>query len=116
MNPKGAKKINRTAANGHEYVFSEGPVAFPDPWDKPGRTMLTSESSLSRSTHVVSAPGTVRLHLLMTVEAERLQGFDDNWTDSGIPERMRHFCMGNALVVPMITRIGKVLDGIIENE
>jgi len=29
---------------------------------------------------------------------------------------MRYFCMGNALVVPMITRMGKVLDEIIENE
>ena len=48
---KGAKKIPRTSASGHEYVFSEGPVAFPDPWDRPGRTMLTSESTLNRSTH-----------------------------------------------------------------
>ncbi len=39
---KGAKKIDRKAANGHEYVFSEGPIAFPDPCDRPGRTMLTS--------------------------------------------------------------------------
>ena len=51
---KGAKKIPRTSANGHEYVFSEGPISFPDSWDKPGRTMLTSESTLNRSTHVVS--------------------------------------------------------------
>ena len=113
---KGAKKIDRVAANGHKYVFSEGPVAFPDPWDRPGRTMLTSESTLNRSTHVVSDPGTGRLRLLTPVEAERLQGFDDGWTDSGMPERMRYFCMGNALVVPMITRMGKVLDSIIEKE
>ena len=112
---KGAKKINRTAANGHEYVFSEGPIAFPDPWDRPGRTMLTSESTLNRSTHVVSDPGTGRLRTLTPVETERLQGFDDNWTE-GMPNRMRYFCMGNALVVPMITRMGKVLDEIIEKE
>ena len=113
---KGAKKIPRTSANGHEYVFSEGPIAFPDPWDRPGRTMLTSESTLNRSTHVVSDPGTGRLRLLTPVEAERLQGFDDEWTNSGMPDRMRYFCMGNALVVPMITRMGNVLDGIIANE
>ena len=113
---KGAKKINRTAQNGHEYVFSEGPVAFPDPWDRPGRTMLTSESTLNRSTHVVTDPGTGRLRTLLPVEAERLQGFDDEWTNTGMPNRMRFFCMGNALVVPMITRMGKVLDEIIENE
>lgn len=114
---KGAKKIPRKAANGHEYIFSEGPVAFPDPWDRPGRTMLTSESSVNRSTHVVEDPGTRRLRLLTPIEAERLQGFDDNWTaEGGMPERMRYFCMGNALVVPMITRMGKQLDDIISKE
>ena len=113
---KGAKKINRTAANGHQYVFSEGPVAFPDSWDRPGRTMLTSESTLNRSTHVVADRKTGSLRLLTPVEAERLQGFDDNWTNTGMPDRMRYFCMGNALVVPMITRMGKVLDKIIELE
>ena len=113
---KGAKKIPRTAANGHEYIFSEGPVAFPDPWDRPGRTMLTSESTLNRSTHVVSDPGTGRLRLLTPVEAERLQGFEDEWTNTGMPNRMRYFCMGNALVVPMITRMGRVLDQIVAEE
>ncbi len=113
---KGAKKIPRKSADGHEYTFSEGPIAFPDPWDRPGRTMLTSESTLNRSTHVVSDPGTGRLRLLTPVEAERLQGFVDEWTNSGMPDRMRYFCMGNALVVPMITRMGKVLDTIIDQE
>lgn len=113
---KGAKKIPRTSADGHEYTFSEGPIAFPDPWDRPGRTMLTSESTLNRSTHVVSDPGTGRLRLLTPVEAERLQGFDDEWTNTGMPDRMRYFCMGNALVVQMITRMGKVLDEIIARE
>ena len=53
---KGAKKIPRTSANGHSYVFSEGPIAFPDPLDRPGRTMLTSESTKNRSIHVVADP------------------------------------------------------------
>lgn len=113
---KGAKKIPRKSATGHEYIFSEGPIAFPDPWDRPGRTMLTSESTLNRSTHIVSDPGTGRLRTLTPVEAERLQGFDDEWTNSGMPQRMRYFCMGNALVVPMITRMGRVLDSIILTE
>lgn len=113
---KGSKRIPRTSANGHEYVFSEGPIAFPDPGDKPSRTMLTSESTLNRSTHVVCDPGTLRLRLLTPVEAERLQGFDDEWTNTGMPDRMRYFCMGNALVVPMITRMGKVFDTIIAEE
>lgn len=112
---KGSKKINRKSKNGHEYVFSEGPVAFPDPLDKPARTMLTSESTINRSTHVVCDPQTNRLRILTPIETERLQGFDDNWTDN-MSDRMRYFCMGNALVVPMITRIGKELDTIIEKE
>lgn len=111
-----AKKIPRKSKDGHEYVFSEGPIAFPDPWDRPGRTMLTSESTLNRSTHVVSDPGTGKLRILTPIETERLQGFDDDWTNTGMPDRMRYFCMGNALVVPMVTRMGKVLDNIIENE
>ena len=113
---KGAKKIPRKTTAGHEYVFSEGPIAFPDPWDKPSRTMLTSESTLNRSTHIVADPGTGRLRLITPVEAERFQGFDDDWTNTGMPDRMRYFCMGNALVVPMITRMGKVLDIIITAE
>lgn len=113
---KGAKKIPRVSSSGHEYVFSEGPIAFPDPWNRPGRTMLTSESTLNRSTHVVTDPGTGRLRLITPVEAERMQGFDDEWTNTGMPERMRYFCMGNALVVQMITRMGRVLDEIIEDE
>ena len=112
---KGAKKIDRTSKSGHSYKFSEGPIAFPDPLDRPARTMLTSESTLNRSTHIISDPATGRLRTLTPVEAERLQGFPDGWTE-GMPERMRYFCMGNALVVPMITRMGRVLDNIFSME
>lgn len=113
---KGAKRINRVTKTGHPYVFSEGPIAFPDPLDRPSRTMLTSESSLNRSTHVIADPQTGRLRLITPVEAERLQGFDDDWTNTGMPEKFRYFCMGNALVVPMIRRMGAVLDTIIGAE
>ncbi len=121
---KGAKKIPRVSKDGHKYIFSEGPIAFPDSLDKPARTMLTSEGTKNRSTHVIADPATGRLRILTPVEAERLQGFDDDWTKISLiegkeiemPDRMRRFCMGNALVVPMITRMGKVLDEIIEAE
>lgn len=114
---KGAKKVNRVAKNGHEYVFSEGPVAFPDSLDMPSRTMLTSESSLNRSTHVIRDPETGRLRLITPLEAERLQGFGDNWTDGvGMPHKFRYFCMGNALVVPMVTRMGHILSIIMDQE
>jgi len=112
---KGAKKKERTTADGHKYTFSEGAIPFLDYHNKPGRTMLTSEGTKNRSTHIVADPGTGTIRILTPVECERLQGFDDNWTE-GMPDRMRRFCMGNALVVPMVTRMGKVLDKIIENE
>ena len=105
---KGAKKIERIRPNGEPYVFAEGGIPFPDVMDRPSRTMLTSESSLNRSTHVVIDPETKRYRLLTPIECERLNGFADNWTKS-IPERARYFTMGNALVVPLITRIGKAL-------
>lgn len=113
---KGAKKILRTSKSGHQYTFSEGGIAFPDPTDQPARTMLTSESSLNRSTHVIADPSNGRFRLLTPKEAERIQGFEDDWTDTGMPEKFRYFCMGNALVVPMVTRMGKRLNQIFEAE
>lgn len=113
---KGAKKINRISKLGHEYVFAEGAIAFPDNIDQSARTMLTSESSLNRSTHVIRDPENGRLRLITPLEAERIQSFDDNWTNTEMPEKFRYFCMGNALVVDMITRMGKELNPIIENE
>ena len=113
---KGAKRIERTSKTGHKYTFSEGPIAFPDPIDKPARTMLTSESSLNRSTHVIEDPQTKQLRLITPIEAERIQGFDDNWTNTGMPEKFRYFCMGNALVVGIITRMGNYLNTIFAHE
>lgn len=113
---KGSKKIERTSKTGHKYIFSEGAIAFPDDLDKPARTMLTSESSVNRSSHVVRDLDTGKLRTLTPVEAERINGFEDNWTNTGMPEKFRYFCMGNALVVPMITRMGNKLNKIFENE
>ncbi len=113
---KGAKKIERTSKTGHKYVFSEGPLSFPDPIDRPARTMLTSESSVNRSSHVVEDPQTGRLRLLTPMEAERINGFEDNWTNSGMPQKFRYFCMGNALVVGLVTKMGNYIKEIVENE
>ncbi len=104
---KGSKKEKRVAKNGHEYFYSEGPIAYPDYLDKPSRTMLTGESSVNRSTHVIEDPQTHRLRLLTPVECERLDGFPDNWTNTGMPQKFRYFCMGNALVVGLIEIMGK---------
>ena len=80
----------RHRRNGSTYFFSEGSMAFPDRSDLPARTMLTSEGSVSRSTHVVAGPQTQRLRTLTPIECERLNGFPDDWT-AGMPERLRYF-------------------------
>ena len=113
---KGPKAIERTSKEGHKYMFREGGIAFPDSIDKPARTMLTSEASKNRSTHVVSDIETGRLRLLTPLECERINGFPDNWTDTGMTESFRYFCMGNALVVNLIEHMGIKLHKIIENE
>ena len=106
---KGAKKVPRVKPNGENYFYAEGPMSFPDSLDMPARTMLTSESTVNRSSHVIEDAASGDLRLLTPVECERLNGFPDGWTDTGMPHRLRYFMMGNALVVPMITRMGKVL-------
>ena len=74
--------------------------------------MLTGESTKNRSTHVVMDPETGRLRLLTPVECERLDGFPDNWTNTGMPQKFRYFCMGNALVVGLIEIMGRRLQSI----
>ncbi len=106
---KGAKREPRRRKDGTEYYFFEGAVAFPDSPYKPSRTLLTSEPKIGRTSHVVTDLTTGRLRTLTPVECERLNGFPDNWTNTGMPEQMRYFTMGNALVVPIVTRIGTFL-------
>ena len=113
---KGAKKESRTTKNGFLYNYSEGPVPFPDLLDRPARTMLTSESSNNRSTHIVEDKKTKKLRKLTPVECERINGFNDNWTNTGMPEKFRYFCMGNALVVDLITMMANELNEIFDNE
>ena len=113
---KGAKAEPRKSSTGHEYMYREGALAFPDNIDLPARTILTSESSKNRSTHVVKCPSTGRLRVLTPIEVERLNGFDDDWTNTGMTEKFRYFCMGNALVVGLITKMGDALNKIIDAE
>ena len=121
---KGGKKMKRTAKNGHEYLFSEGPIPMVDEADKPARTMLTSEGSFSRTTHILKDKKTGKIRLLTPTEAERIQGFPTNHTKYALvdgekvemPVNKRRFMMGNALVVNLIEQMEPLLSSIIENE
>jgi DNA (cytosine-5)-methyltransferase 1 len=106
---KGPKREERTAANGHRYFYSEGGIAFPDRTDVPSRTVLTGEggTSPSRFKHVVRAKDG-RLRRLTPVELERLNEFEDGWTE-GMPDGRRAFMMGNALVVGLVRQVASAL-------
>ena len=105
---KSEPRINKTT--GFEYLYSEGSMAFPDPSDAPARTILTSEGggSASRSKHIVSARDG-RFRRLVPDELDELQGFPKGWTDTGMTDINRAFCMGNALIVGIPHRIGEAI-------
>ncbi len=121
---KGAKKLLREAASGHAYVFSEGAIPMVDEYHKPARTMLTSEGSFSRTTHIVKDKRTGRIRLLTAGETERIQGFPTDHTKYCLTEgkvvemplNKRRFMMGNALVVGLVERMGEALEAIFEDE
>jgi len=107
---KGSKQIPRTNKEGYEYTYTEGAIAFPDPLDKPARTLITSEVSIvsNRFTHVIKDPENGKLRRLVPVELERIQMFPDNHTE-GTTDKKRGFLMGNALVCGIVERIGNEL-------
>lgn len=113
---KGKKRVERLRTDGNKYFFSEGGMDFPDNLEKPSRTMLTSERSINRSTHVIEDPVTMSLRFITPIEAERLQNFPDNWTNTGMPDKARYFMMGNALVTGVIQRYESQLCNIFDNE
>lgn len=107
---KGAKSHTKVNAQGFEYKYSEGGMSFPDPLDKPSRTIITGEGgkSPSRFKHVIETEKGYRR--LTPIELERLNMFPDNHTQlNGITDTKRAFFMGNALVVGVIEKIGKSL-------
>lgn len=110
----GFQKIKKSR-KGYEYKYGMGSMQFPDPLDKPARTIVTSESTVSRMTHVVRDPGNNRLRVLSPIETERINTFPDNWTHlEGIANSNRYFTMGNALVVDLVKEIGKEMLKIID--
>ena len=95
-----------------------------DSYDKPARTMLTSEGSFSRTTHIVKDKKTGKIRLLTAAETERIQGFPTDHTkyclvDGNVvemPVNKRRFMMGNALVVNLIEDMEDTLELIFDKE
>ncbi len=113
---KGNKRIPRKKPNGEPYMYTEGAMPCPDNLEAPARTMLTSEGGVSRTTHIVEDYLTKKIRLLTPLECERINGFPDNWTNTGMTDKRRNFMMGNALVVGIIERLGNEIEKIVEKE
>lgn len=117
---RGPKKIERTTADGHKWIYSEGGMSPYDSLNMPARTMLTSEGSVNRSTHFLKEDDNFRL--ITPMEAELLQDFPPNWTKykmtangkAEVSDRMRMFFMGNALVTGIVERIGQEMATIVK--
>ena len=113
---KGAKSIERVhKGRGTKYKYAEGSMAFPDLASNPSRTILTGEggSTPSRFKHIIRTKnGGYRR--LTPIELERLNGFPDDWTKfdadgNEVADGKRAFFMGNALVIGLIEKVGKVI-------
>lgn len=109
---KGAKKEPRKKSNGEVFYYCEGPMSFPDPLDRPARTIITSEGGItpSRFKHVIEQRG--KLRRLTPIELERANMFPDNHTDLSADTK-RSFFMGNALVIGIVEKIGLTLTKLI---
>jgi DNA (cytosine-5)-methyltransferase 1 len=112
---KGAKSIEREhKASGVKYNYAEGKMAYPDLLTNPSRTILTGEGGTtpSRFKHIIKTDNGWRR--LTPIELERLNGFPDDWTkfdQNGkvISDGKRAFFMGNALVIGLIEKVGRVI-------
>ena len=107
---RSAKREPRVTSEGFEYMYSEGAMAWPDPLDRPARTILTGEGgkSASRMKHAVRGDSG-RIRRLVPDELDQIQMFPKGWTDTGMTDGHRAFCMGNALVVGIPHAIGQVI-------
>lgn len=107
---RGSKKTERTRPDGTKYFYSEGSMSDKDDLNLPGRTMLTSEGTTNRSTHIILDPEKNRLRFITPIEAERLNEFPDDWTNFDfMSDRKRYFTMGNALVTGIIKKLGAII-------
>lgn len=112
---KSSKRIERINKQGKSYIYSEGEMSFPENLNKPARTLLTSEGSINRSSHIIYDENINDYRILTEIECELIQMFPINWTDT-MKSRKRYFVMGNALVTGIINKLEPDLKKIIKEE
>ena len=110
---------------GHVYQWSEGGMSLTDDLDLPARTIITSEGGAtpSRSKHLIETDDG-RYRRLTPIELELVTMFPKDHTKYGlrndgeylVPPTARAFCIGNALVVGVVEKIGHALDLAIRGE
>tara|TARA_B110000211_G_C14066539_1_gene547914 strand:- start:888 stop:2297 length:1410 start_codon:yes stop_codon:yes gene_type:complete len=116
---KGKKQEERTSALGVFY-YNEGPMSLHDSLDKPSRTIITSEGGpgASRFKHLIELEKDKKYRRLIPEELELLNMFPLEHTNLNgqISDTKRAFFMGNALVIGVIERVGKVLHQFISTD
>jgi len=117
-NPTGlhAVPFSATHAGSHGQHVRDGPsftmttvredscVAVADPGIPAGKagTLMAVRAALKS--------GEMRVRRLTPLEAERVQGFPDGWTDvEGVPESARYRLVGNAVMPPVVEFLGRML-------
>ncbi len=94
----------------HSFILKDQ-WPFPEPLEAPARTIITSEGGQtpSRFKHIIQIQRKMKYRTLTPDEVEKICGFPAGWTNTGMPDNWRYFCMGNALVVGLIEKMGKTL-------
>lgn len=102
-----SKQMNN---NGYKYIWSEGPIQFPDCLNKPARTIITREGHTTPSRFSIVIDSKKGLRRLTPVEIERANMFPDNHTKyKDLSNGVRAMLMGNALVVGVVEKLGQTL-------
>jgi len=105
--PKQQKKAKQSNSKGEYWFLNTGFL----------KSQKTNRLRLRRATPTLTTnPSTEFMvvqngnpRVLTPIECERLQGFPDNYTDSITADTRRYNLIGNAVTIPVIEMIGKVM-------
>ena len=56
-------------------------------------SLLKKDIDIGRSVFIIEDFKTKRPRLLTPVECERINGFPDDWTNTGMSDKKRYFCI-----------------------